>query len=273
MKKKIPVIILCSIYASIANAQITVPLKNYFRSLKYIEVTIEGNNCNFLFDTGGGLTLVSPTIVELLNKKAYGNSVGYRMSGERIDTPLCDSVIINIEGQDFYHQEVGVFDIMTLLPEDFKRVDGLISLKTFENSIIGLDLNKNLLTIENDQTAKVKKANMQLIPSRFANGPSGIELNLFLRITEEDKYWWFLFDTGNIAKTKVNKQVVDAWGLVSDSSTTELMHPIHTDIGLIEAPILVDDLIYDGALCFDVISSTEYLISLKDSKVWKTQSK
>ncbi|MEQ9166185.1 MAG: aspartyl protease family protein, partial [Fulvivirga sp.] len=51
-----------------AKSQTQIKLNNYFRELKTVEVTIDGETYDFLFDTGGGVTVVSPQVIEKLNK-------------------------------------------------------------------------------------------------------------------------------------------------------------------------------------------------------------
>ena len=45
-----------TIFYSTVFGQDTIQLKNYFRELKTVNVTIAGKKYNFLFDTGGGET-------------------------------------------------------------------------------------------------------------------------------------------------------------------------------------------------------------------------
>ena len=161
-------------------SQTEIPLQDYFRTLKSVQVTIEGKPYTFLFDTGGGLTLISPEIARELDKEVYGNFVGFRMSGEKVASKLCDSLYIGIGGREFFHPYVGVFDIMSLLPADFQRVDGLISLKTFEHEKISLNLEKSQVIVETERSFSHRIRHMNEVPARFANGPCGRELNIFL---------------------------------------------------------------------------------------------
>ena len=252
-------------------AQTKISLENYFRTLKSVKVEIEHKTYNFLFDTGGGLTIVSPEIVKEINKSAYGNSVGFRMSGETIETKVCDSLNIKIGGLNFFHASVGVFDIMSLLPKELNRVDGLISLKTFEQMKIVLNLSENELIIETDESFGKKNKSMDLVESRFANGTNGTELNIFIGTPFNHHLWWFLFDSGNISQTKISTNVAKEWELKTNdeggiTALGEIKFAIANDS--ITAPTILDKIIYDGAWSFDFISQSEYAISFKDKKVW-----
>jgi len=51
--------------------QDTIRLKPYIENMKTVEVSIEGKKYNFLFDTGGAETIISPEIAKYFNKYIY----------------------------------------------------------------------------------------------------------------------------------------------------------------------------------------------------------
>lgn len=256
-------ILINSVHLSFSQSEIV--LENYFRNLKSIKVTIDNKEYNFLFDTGAGITIVSPKILEIINKKQHGRSVGYRMNGERVEMMLCDSIQISIGGKTFLHPTVGVFDVMTLLPKDFKPLDGVISLKTFENSLISLQLNKDKIIIETKKSFRKKVKKAYRLSSKFANGLTGQELNIFLAIQQNDKPFWFLLDSGNIAAT-----------IISDSASKSFYTPnkkngfqsgLKLGNEIIISNTIIKDIIYDGALSFEFIKQSEFLISFPEKKI------
>ena len=269
MKQNIAIwaIILC---CSVTIAQTTIPLENYFRNLKSVKVQIEGKTYDFLFDTGGGITIISPKIVQEINGTAYGNSVGFRMSGEKVETKLCDNIEVKIAGISFFHPQVGVFDLMNLLPEEFDRIDGLISLKTFHDRKITMDLVESQLILETEESFDARIKDKSLVKSRFANGPNGSELNIFIGIPRKQRAWWFLFDTGNIAETKIAENTAMEWEIRNSQHGLGGKEDFSFKLNerTITTPTIIDKIIYDGALSFDFISQSEYSISLKTQEVW-----
>ena len=129
--------------------QDTIQLKNYFGDLKKIDVVISGISYSFLFDTGGGETMISPSLANSLKKNIHGRVTGFRMSGEIIVYPVCDSITLTIGHTKIFHSITGVWDLMSILPKDFPNLDGVISLKSFEDMIITLDLAKSRIIIHN----------------------------------------------------------------------------------------------------------------------------
>ncbi len=268
-KTTVFIIIILSII-SLLNAQTEIVLEQYFRSLKSVKVEINDNLYHFLFDSGAGITMISPEIAEELHKPVYGNYVGFRMSGEKVEMQLCDSVDITLNGMDFFHPYVAVFDMMSLLPKELERIDGMISLQTFENNEITVDLENNKLIVETEESFTQKIKNMSEIPSHFANGQSGLELNIFVGITAKTHLWWFLFDTGNIAKTKISKNIAQEWDFsLKENEITEIGNYTFDIAGeSITVPTIIDDIIYDGALSYDFIQQSIYAISFIDKKIW-----
>ena len=135
-----------------------------------MEVKINNKPFDFLFDTGGGETFISPQLASVMGKQVYGSATGYRMNGEQIKYRKCDAVSITIGNIALSHSTVGVWDLMAILPKELPPLYGVLSLKSFSNKIITLDLTSDLLIIETaaSYAKKIKKAG--LLESRFANG-------------------------------------------------------------------------------------------------------
>ncbi len=264
----IALVVMNSIYSSFGQKEII--LEHYFRSLKSVKVKIDGKPYRFLFDTGAGITMVSPEIAIKTGKMIYGNNTGFRMSGEKVEIKLCDSLNIKIGGINFFHPYVGVFDMMRLLPKELERIDGIISLKTFAEEAITLDLKDDKLVIETVDSYKKKTNNLTLIPSRFVNGHNGSELNIFIGIKALNHLWWFLFDSGNISKVKISKSIAAEWNLTfNEDGITELGNYTFALAGdSIIAPTIIDYIIYDGALSFDFIRQSAYTLNFEEEKVW-----
>ena len=71
----------------------------------------------FLFDTGGGASLVTPQLARSLGCSPAGRSVGFRMSGRAGGVRLLSRRHPGLRRPVIPHEPVGVFDLMALLPE------------------------------------------------------------------------------------------------------------------------------------------------------------
>ena len=252
-------------------AQDTVVLKNYINNLKKVDVEISGKSYSFLFDTGGGETMISPGIAKELNKNVHGQVAGYRMSGEMIIYPVCDSITISIGHTKIFHTTVGVWDLMRILPKDFPELNGIISLHSFKDRIISLDLKNNWLIIENESSFKKQISKSKILRGRFANGLAGNELNIFLPVYKNKTAFWFLFDSGNIGNLLFSHHAAYEWKLEKDSITiNKEFGEVSIALGNKKLNTTAESasIIYDGALNFNLISKSVYTIDFVHRKIW-----
>ncbi len=251
-------------------AQDTIHLKPYVSELKSVEVFINNKKYNFLFDAGGGETIISPSIAKLLNKEIYGCSTGIRMDGEMIKYQKADSVSIKIGITEIFHQTIGVWDVMSILPKEFPKIDGVISLKSFGNTILTIDLSNNILIVENKASAKKQIETKTILPSRFANGTDGAELTVFIGLPKYDNMYWFLFDTGNIGPVILSPECATLWKLQSNNKESKPLTKLKFIIGKnnIEMNSYSKKIIYDGVLNFESISKYIFTIDFRKKEVW-----
>lgn len=252
--------------------QDTIQLKPYIENMKTVDVFIEGKRYNFLFDTGGAETLVSPEIAKTINKTIYGSTTGFRMSGEIIKAQKLDSISLTIGSTKIFHQTVGVWDLMSILPKEFPKIDGVISLKSFAQTILTIELSKNILIIENKVSAKKKIKEKSLLTTRFANGLEGSELNIFVGIPKLNRLYWFLFDSGNSGPLLLSNESAEIWKIQKETQKDNYENNPESEflIGKKNLKIkpFVRDIIYDGVLNFEAISHYDFTIDFKTNKVW-----
>jgi hypothetical protein len=270
MNKIFALVLLLSIVLSKSFSQDTLRLRTYVGELKQITISIEGKTYQFLFDTGGGETFISPSICSSLNKIPHGKEFGYRMNGERIHYQKCDSVTIEMGATKIFHSAVGVWDVMGILPKELPKIDGIISLKSFQNKIICLDLTHNIIIIETNKSTNKKTKEMTLLKSRFANGLTGNELIVFLGAKHNNVLYWFLFDSGNLDSFIFSPLTAYEWEIQSDSVSVGKTYT--TDIALGEesekTEVVTKEIIYDGSLNYGFISKNIYLLDMIKNRVW-----
>lgn len=264
-------ILLCATIHTSVYAQDTLRLKKYFGNLKAIEVTVKGAKYDFLFDTGGGETFISPELASRLNKALYGQVTGIRMSGETLHYQKADSVSLLVNSTNLFHKSVGVWDIMTLLPKDFPRLQGVLSLKSFKDLRVTINLSQNYLLVETPSTFKKRIKQMHLLESRFANGLDGHELTIFLALLNQSHQYWFLFDSGNLNDVLLSHSTASEWGLQADTVKSSRTFPeVEMRLGLLMARGKASStkLIYDGALNFLLLSQFVFTIDFPAQRVW-----
>jgi hypothetical protein len=259
------------IFVCRAYTQDTLNLEKYAGNLKKVKVTIGSDQYYFLFDTGGGETFISSEIAKSLGKIVYGSTTGFRMSGETIRFRKCDSVSFNIGPTKIFHSSIGVWDIMSVLPEDFPKLDGVLSFKSFHDKILTLDLGNNRIISETPHSYQKAIKNKTLLKSRFANGVDGNELTVFLGLPNSGHLYWFLFDSGNLDDLSLSHNTAYEWGLENDSVTQRKQFgSLAINLGLkkIISEASSNAIIYDGSLNFAVLSKLTFIIDFPKKQVW-----
>lgn len=254
-----------------SSAQETIPLKNYFRELKQVEVTIQGQTYNFLFDTGGGETFVSPEVARKLGRTVYGRGTAYRMRGEQFNYQKADSVALQVGKVSFSPATVGVWDVMSIMPEGLPKVDGVLSLKTFRDKVLTIDLAASQLTLQTPASLKRQRSRLTPLKSRFASGLDGNELTVFLEIPRRKHSYWFLFDTGNISELLLSHHTAAEWGLQNDTTFQRIaLNPIALLLGnrKLVSQAAAESILYDGVLNYGLISQARFTIDFTTREVW-----
>jgi hypothetical protein len=252
-------------------AQDTIYLKKYVSNLKQVTITIDGQTYSFIFDSGGGETFISPAIAKRLGKTVYGQATSFRMSGEKINYQKCDSVTLKAGNTSLLHSTIGVWDIMSILPAGLPKIDGVLSLKSFKDNKISLDLANERLVLETDRSFKRAVQNKTLVPSLFATGMNGNELTIFLGTFFQQHLYWFLFDSGNLNDLLLSSSIAKQWGLQKDTAHKRVeLGTVSLTLGRkkIEQAAAAEPIIYDGALNYAILSKQVFFIDLPLRKVW-----
>lgn len=254
-----------------ARAQDTIRLQRYAGNLKKVVLRIGGKDWDFLFDTGGGETFISPQVAAHLGKTPHGANSTFRMSGEPVSYADCDSVSIRIGRKTRFHRQTGVWDLMKILPAGLPRVDGVLSLRSFSNEAITLLLDQGLLIVETPASLRRRAARMRPLPVRFATGMNGRELTAFAGIPRNGRLYWLLFDSGNLNDLLLSHATAAAWGLQADTTTQrKQLGALRIDVAGLTAQgtAASEKIIYDGALNFATIRQLAFTFDLRRGRAW-----
>ena len=110
-----------------AAGPIAVPLSPWAGVLRSVTVMVDGTAHPFIFDTGGGETVITPEVAMAVGCTPYGRGVGFRMSGERVEFEYCDNVALRLGQVALAREPVGVFDLKSILPAGLPRADGALN--------------------------------------------------------------------------------------------------------------------------------------------------
>ncbi len=238
-------------------------LQPYVGRLVTVTGRLNGDSLRLLFDSGGGETLLTPRVAADIPCEPTGRSVGFRMSGERVEWPLCHDVSLELDGQTVVDSGTGIWDVMGILPEGLPRLDGIVSLETFRDRLLVLRLAESTLELHTDATFRDRVHGMIPVPMRVATGQDGSHLTVFLegRVAGTDGSAWLLLDSANLAETLLAPHVRD------DSATSDETI-IFSDSVAVTAPARTADIIYDGALSEAFLRQIIVALDLRRGRAW-----
>jgi hypothetical protein len=224
-----------------ASAETVIELEKYAGKLRQVSMRIAGREHKFLFDTGGGHTLISPALASALGCKPAGRILGFRMNGEKFESAKCVNVGFAIGVYASQEEAVGVFYLMTMLPSDFPRLDGLISLASFAGRSVALDLSAGKLVVD-----PARQGFGQPFPCRVATGVDGADYILFAGVRRARTMFWFEVDSGNLDSVRLAPHTAPYFEAAPGS-------PLAIDLALgdgraVKSEARIVDLIHDGAL-------------------------
>lgn len=231
-------------------ADVSIALTPYFRDLRTVRVHVGADTLAFLLDTGGGATLLTPSVAHRIGCRPYGRDVGYRMTGEPVVFRRCDSLTFRLSSWSRHLAPVAVFDVNALLPPELPRVDGVLALDTFRGQVLTVDWPGERLIVHdpNSSAAALQAAG---VPIRPATGESGRMLTVAVKIAGRRGPLWFLIDSGNLQGTLIDSMLQqDSLLVAGPDSLVELRVGART-------PVRVR--VRSGRFILDGVLGTDYL--------------
>ncbi|MEJ2218389.1 MAG: hypothetical protein P8099_17435 [Gemmatimonadota bacterium] len=249
-------------------AQIT--LQEYFGKLRKVQVTVNGSKRDFLFDTGGGYTSIDPSIATAAGCRSRGMLTGFRMSGERLDMPKCGRVELVIDGMRL-ETEAGKSEISALLPKELPPLYGIISLQTFKNHAITLDLANNRIIVESDESLRARTATMTPLDVNFFNEMDGRGLDVFLRVNTAADAIYMLLDSGDLAgnflRPSTWQELADTDAAPAPGENGELTFDFGK-AGRLTLPVQAKDMIHEGVLDVRFVEFAVFTFDFPNRRAW-----
>lgn len=234
-----------------------------------ITARIDGIPGTFLFDSGWGVTAVTPAFAAQIGCKPWGQITGFRAIGERLDMPKCNAAQLQVSGVTLPIPTVGVFDLMELMPKGTPLLSGGIGLDVFAGRQITIESRANRVVLETPESLAKRVRNAHVIPIRLVRDSGGVALSVQMGLPTSAGMVWMELDTGNRSGTyMIGKHVAALLGLKPDASGRQ---PIHRDIvpGItLAGDAVVSDLIMDGNIGSSFLDHWDLTLDLKAEKGW-----
>lgn len=243
-----------------------IKLERFRKALWKVHVNISGKPGDFLFDTGGGITLLSDSFSRNISCEFWGRTTGYNMFGDRGDGPHCDNIQIYTGNVVLTPSNIGKINFGDQFAGD-KTPDGILSLDAFDGKIITIDQSVGALTIETRHSLKKRIKKMKEFPIRVSRECSGRCLSVFMGVNTSKGMTWLLLDSGAGGVSLIAKDYADAFGLNPNDKEQWLNYNINPEIS-VNSPVIITDMIMDGNLGQPFMSKYIITLDLVNSRGW-----
>jgi hypothetical protein len=243
-------------------------LHPYVGKLRTVQVEIEGRVATLIFDTGAGITSVTPEFAAQIGCEPRGYVSAFRMNGERVAFQLCPSLNVQIGGAQT-ERNLGVFDLGSVLPQGLPHVDGIAGLDLFDGRTITILPGLSGLRLETRSSLRRAVGASTPARLRMAREAGGIGLTVFCPARSRQGDVWLLLDSANLAGVRLHP-----WAVAAVGGSTEATRTSRVQLSIegaapetVDAEI-VDELIYDGALNADFLERRAITLDLERGRAW-----
>jgi len=181
-----------------------------------MRATVHSHEGNFVFDTGAGVTYISPAFAQTIGCKPWGQLSGFVLTGQRLDMQRCDDLDFDIDGWFFRAPIAGVFDLMKFMPPNLPKVDGSIGLDLFAGRAVTLSLATQTLTVESAASLRQRSRKGKEISVRLVRELEGVALAVVVGIVTPEGTAWMELDSGNGGANVVAKHIAPLFSLKTD---------------------------------------------------------
>jgi len=181
-----------------------------------LRARVRGHEGSFIFDTGGGVTYVSPGFAQTIGCKPWGQLSGFVLTGQRLDMQRCDNLTFDIEDHNFSAPIAGVFDLMKFMPPNVPKIDGSIGLDLFAGRAVTLRLADRTLTVESEASLRQRMRKGKEISVRLVRELEGIALAVVVGVVTREGTAWMELDSGNGGANVIAKHIAPLLNLKTD---------------------------------------------------------
>ncbi|HSN86086.1 MAG TPA: hypothetical protein VL025_04975 [Thermoanaerobaculia bacterium] len=244
-------------------------LEPYFANLKTVNVRVGGETLPFLFDTGGGVSLITPDVAKVAGCEPFGRLTGFRASGERLDAQRCGPIELSLGAADpvVLHGEVAFFDLASIM-RGAPPVGGVIALSSLDGRAFTLDLGGERLVIETPESLADRVRTMSPLTVRASRQAGGASLDLLLAVRTPQGPLWLEIDSGNAGPVQLSPHALRQLGAGIPKGAPEKISLDVLGLGPMEVGAVEKDLIYDGLLNAEFLKKLVLTVDLGSLRAW-----
>jgi len=234
-----------------------------------MRVNVRGHEGIFIFDTGGGISYISPAFAQRVSCKPWGQITGFMLTGQRLDMLRCDGLSFDIQGRRFAVPISGVFDIMKHMPPNVPQIDGSIGLDVFAGQAITLSLAHRTLVVESPASLAARTRHSREVPIRLVREAGGVALAVEVAVPTPEGMAWMELDSGNGGANVIGKHLAPLLNL--DPGKKEPQPASFKIAGGIPVEGMArvnDTLIMDGNIGTRFLQKWDLTLDLSKGRAW-----
>jgi hypothetical protein len=238
--------------------------------LRSVDVSVGSTTYRFIFDTGGGETMITPELASAIGCAPYGRAVGFRMSGEQVSWQYCDDVLLQLGDITIAPDRVGVFNLRSILPAALPPADGVMSLRSFRHRPVTIDYARGEITVETGASLKSRVAGMRPLTIRIASGPTGAETAVYIAGRIGGQRVWLALDSGNMASPLL---VAPNVARVANCLSAQCEMLVHFDgLDPVRLSARTSDIVYDGVVGAAFMKEWILTLDIGSSRAWAARA-
>jgi hypothetical protein len=235
---------------------------------------MRGSEGLFLFDTGGGISYISPSFAQTVGCRVWGQITGFTLTGQRLDMPHCDGLAFDVQGRTFNAPIAGIFDIMKFMPPDVPKLDGSLGLDVFAGRAITLSLAERTLTLESRASLAARMKRGKEVRIRLVREAEGVALTVVVGVVTSEGTAWMEIDSGNGGANVIAKHLAP---LLNVKTGTKEPQPANFSLvgGIaVTGNVRVNEtLIMDGNIGTRFLVNWDLTLDLEKSRAWLNPAK
>ena len=249
-----------------------IQFKPYLDGQLAFETVIGGRTETFLFDTGGGATVISPAFAARIGCTPWGQVTGFRMRGQRLDLQRCEDVHIPVANLTLVAPTAAEFDILQGAPKDAPPLAGSVALDVFAGRTVTLDVGHQRLIVETPASLATRVRHAREVAARFERDLDGIALEPLVALETPKGRVWLTIDCGSDGDVIVNRPLAAALGLDPAHKGRQALTMRFAGGPQASADARVDDLIIDGNIGVRVLRHWIITIDTARQRIWLVPS-
>ncbi|TXH45245.1 MAG: hypothetical protein E6Q92_03600 [Burkholderiaceae bacterium] len=252
-------------------------LRRYRQGLWLVDVAFSDVKRTFLFDTGAGITVLTPDLASQLKLSPFGRLTAHRQSGERVDMPRVNIASISAGDVILHPRDVGVWDVNAQLPGNWPPLSGVLALNAFDGLVLRIDLSAERLVVEQHHEVTRSTPAMMEVPIRIGRSAAGAGLDVFLGASTERGLIWLELDSGNTGPTLIAPHAAEMLGgrpgnapVGCPGADGRMYAETELVLGgqVVKCPVIVKELMIDGNLGISFLETHIVIVDLQHTRGW-----